>query len=114
MNLRDDPSLPKSVRIGHRIFKFEFHDNLLDEDDKPIYGEADLAESVIKLENKMDRSTAGEIIIHEAMHAAWYFMNLPDPCNEEDAVSCLARTVVMILQQNKKLISWITRKPAKT
>ena len=102
------PSIPKTVRVGHRTYRIEPLRPVSDLVERENRGAHCYESALIQVDNTVDNQRVAEVLLHEILHACWAVGNLPDE-HEEDTVTVLSRQVMQIIQDNPKVWDWIAK-----
>jgi hypothetical protein len=95
--------MPRSVRIGHRLYELILWDRKAAGPDRGCIIEDPPAIRIGRDLKPFDRA---EVALHEVFHGCW---KLPsDTAKEEDAVDMLARNFSAVWRDNPKFVSWIS------
>jgi hypothetical protein len=109
---------PSSVRIGHADYPINYYSEAdwlagpLDNNSCGLY-EAVSSCIHIRLSPGCTEQHLREVLLHEVLHGVWYHQNareldvLGDEA-EEKIVGTLALELIAVLQQNPKVMKWLT------
>lgn len=93
-----------SLKVGHHQYSVEVHPNLHapDGDRVKVLGFCDRYgnEQRILLDSKLTGARKAEVLLHEVLHAGWYYGCLGETCEEERAVDVLASVLLTIARDN--------------
>ena len=70
--------------------------------------EIDFGEMTISIGRNVSPSMAVDALIHEILHALWYFSAVPKKAREERAVSVLSSGLNSVFSSNQSLALWIS------
>lgn len=76
-------------------------------------GEIDFRTCSIRMSKDMEPTLAVDTLIHEAIHAIWYFADLGKKAGEEKAVSVVSSGLNALFASNRNLVKWIQEVHAK-
>lgn len=98
--------LPASAIIGHRNYSLAMWPTIeakLEEARGVHYSHA----NTIKIADDLQPADAGEVMIHELLHACWRGLPTND---EERIVTTLAENLAQVFADNPALVAWTMRK----
>lgn len=98
-----------SLKIGHRDYTVELHPTIPETDGVKLIGQCRNNDGKILLDASLTGSRKAEILLHEVLHACWYFGCLGEECEEERAVDVLASCLVMIQRDNPWFLPALTK-----
>ena len=85
-----------TVKIGHKIYKLEYVDNLKD------LGDCDPDELRIRIRTNLPEAIRRSTILHEILHACWNYVGLPEDI-EERTIDALDDILFQALHDNPDL-----------
>lgn len=100
-------ALPSTIKVGFFIFKLEGWAAAQAAANRR-YGEFSSLEETIRLATAM--STPRKLamtLLHEVLHAAWWFMDVQDEYKEEPTVSQLGAGLTLLFCDNPWLLPWL-------
>jgi hypothetical protein len=77
----------------------------LDQERHVAWGDFCGAKSVIRVSPRVSPEEQGRILIHELLHACWWYAALPNKCREERVCEGLDRGLASLLQANPELFA---------
>lgn len=94
---------PKKIKIGHLKYDVEMVNDLRDSQDNKLLGMHYGNDIKIALAREMqfNQQQLDETLLHECLHSLWDLSNLPQEY-EEHMVTCLAKSIIMLLRDNPK------------
>jgi hypothetical protein len=98
------PKLPATVKIGHLDFSIV----LASAADIGAYGDCNIDEQRIRIDQNLKPQTLAETLMHEILHAGWPTHMKGTGGKEEEVVSALSPNLAQIWRDNTVLIQWIT------
>jgi hypothetical protein len=97
--------LPKVIRIGPFPVKIELVDEL---DNGKSWGGFEVDINVIRLVRKMPAGIDLDTLWHEIKHAIYTLSRIRPGDDEERIVTVMATWEIKMLQDNPKLLAWMT------
>ena len=98
---------PERLRIIGKRYTVKWLDEVLDEEGKPLNGQADCDGLVIEMNNSLAIDTEQDILLHEVLHAVEGQMGLDV---EDTVIERLATGLLAVLKDNPSLIRYLAAK----
>lgn len=90
-----------TLKLGHLDYEVKVEPDLHHEDGSKVLGYCNRTNSqVIAVDSSLKGSRRAEVLLHEVLHACWYFGCLGKESEEERAVDVLASTLVTVARDN--------------
>jgi len=100
--------MPKSVRVGYRVYRF-VPITTLETMEKGISGQARVIRGEMGIVNELPAAKMVNTAMHEIMHCIWFLNGLSDGADEEDAVDMMANGMCALMLDNPKLFAWMKK-----
>lgn len=100
-------NLPSTIRVGYRDYA------ILDlpwqgTDINERFGDCDVNHSVIRVSTAYGPVRAGNVLLHETLHAAYDAAHLTDKSKEEQIVTGLADVMSQVWRDNPDFVEFVT------
>jgi hypothetical protein len=108
-------NLPDEIKIGCDIYRIVQWKDSSDHRSSDYLGRCDRQAKIIYLDIARRGNEIFNTLLHEILHAAYYYMDISKDCEEEKAVNLLANCLSSIVMDNPQLLgqldSLIYKKP---
>lgn len=94
---------PNSLRILGRDVRVTYSPDL------DAYGYFHAMRQEIQVRDGVSSIEEADTLVHEAMHAAWNYMDIGLPKHEEFVVRKLATAMTLILKENPELLKYLSK-----
>lgn len=102
-------ALPESIKIGPYFFRI-VRLTVSKASASAVYGQCSTQEMEIRIQESFTSSyKAVSTLIHEALHALHWIMDIEEKDNEEHRCTVLATGLTMLFTDNKWLASWVAK-----
>lgn len=104
MSIND--KLPKAISVGYRTYgvnPLEMADHEMTEK----YGWCDKANNQIYVYTGSEPMVVADTLLHEILHAVWFYMGLDDKHDEEAVVNRLATGFTTVLYDNPDIVDFV-------
>ena len=98
---------PTTVKVGPFVYKIVFVGGLEDDEGQVLWGNCQPANLTINISKQIDPAMQKTILVHEILHAIYHLSGLPDPVSEEQMVTTLSPLLLLVMQENPKLIGYL-------
>lgn len=92
---------PTTVRVLGRPVTIKYVKGL------PDYGNFYAREALIKVREGLPAVEERDTLLHEILHAVWFFMDIGKPSNEEHVVRKMSNGLTAVLQDNPELHQYL-------
>lgn len=99
-------TLPKKIKVAGQTFKI----NLWGHHTASSYhkfGEFNLLDKTISIDNSLDNLKFIETLIHELLHCIYYMYTIEGEDDEERTVTSISKGLVQVYKNNPKLLTFI-------
>lgn len=100
------PKMPEFVKVGfrqYRIVEWSPRGAMAE----GCSGQCDLTMAEIRVFTGLGWNKAANTLLHEVLHAVWYFHGLSDDDNQERYVNVIANGLSAVWVDNPDVITWI-------
>lgn len=104
MSIND--KIPKAISVGYRTYgvnPLETADHEMTEK----YGWCDKVNNQIYIYTNSEPMVVADTLVHEVLHAVWFYMGLDDKHDEEAVVNRLATGLSTVMYDNPDLVDFI-------
>lgn len=100
--------LPKKIRIGYKDYQV-IPVKIQHPDLSEAFGLCDNVGAKIFVRTDMAPEMVADTLLHEIMHAVWYYMGLDDRELEENAINRLSSGLICAMIDNPDLLKYLTK-----
>lgn len=98
--------MPKSIKVGAHVYSVLRKPKVFTEE----LGECDFNTLQIFVKQRLRKSKAKEILIHECLHACTHpSLNSEKKWTDEDFVTAVAPVLLQVIQENPDLLEYLTQ-----
>jgi hypothetical protein len=106
MGINNGVKIPSSVKIGYRSYEIK-HWDMLEANNCDAWGMCDNTNAIIWVCTDLQPRVVVDTLLHEIMHAIWYYMGLDEKHGEEPVVHRLGTGLTQVFCDNPTLVRWI-------